>query len=171
MSKIFLIGFMGSGKTTVGKQLATLLQYDFMDLDEYIEGKEQATITQLFETKGEIYFRERESYYLKSLQEATQLVVSTGGGTPCYYDNMDWMNSNGVTVYLKAVPKLLADRLKKERDHRPLLKEKSDAEVIDFIQHKLLEREHFYTTAKVIVEAVSLNGKKLKEELRVRNCI
>ncbi|MEO6166084.1 MAG: shikimate kinase [Chitinophagales bacterium] len=171
MSKIFLIGFMGSGKTTVGKQLASILHYDFIDLDEYIESKEQSTISNLFEVKGESYFREKESYYLKSLDAMERLVLSTGGGTPCFFDNMDWMNANGTTVYLKAVPKLLADRLKKEREHRPLLKGKSDTEVIDFIHDKLMEREIFYLSAKVIAEAVSLNGKKLHHELKTRNVI
>ncbi|MGB3073971.1 MAG: shikimate kinase [Chitinophagales bacterium] len=171
MANIFLIGFMGSGKSTVGKQLAYLLQYDFIDLDEYLQKQEGATITQLFEEKGESYFREQESQYLKSFHASEKLVLSTGGGAPCFFDNMKWMNENGTTVYLKAVPKLLADRLKKEKDHRPLLRGKSNDEVIDFINQKLGEREKFYLSAKIIVDAVSLNGKKLVHELKVRNII
>ncbi|MEP7127366.1 MAG: shikimate kinase [Chitinophagales bacterium] len=165
MSNIYLIGFMGSGKTTVGKQLASLLQYDFIDLDEYLQKKEGATITQLFEEKGEAYFRERESHYLKSLDGSERLVVSTGGGAPCFFDNMEWMNKHGTTVYLKAAPGLLADRLAKGRDHRPLLKGKSEQEVLEFIRQKLAERENFYLTAKVIVEAASLTGRKMMEIL------
>lgn len=165
MPKIFLIGFMGSGKTTVGKQLALLLHADFIDLDKLIEEKEQASISTIFERNGEQYFRERESFFLKSLAASGDVVIATGGGTPCFFDNMEWMNDNGVTIYLKATPKLLSDRLRKERDHRPLLRGRSDEEVLDFIHQKLSEREKFYATAQVVVGAVSLTGKKLLDAL------
>lgn len=171
MPAIFLIGFMGSGKTTVGKQLASLLQYDFIDLDEVIEKNEHSTISGLFDEKGEAYFRDKESYYLKSLESSINRIISTGGGAPCFFDNMQWMNAHGTTVYLRASPKLLADRLRNERDHRPLLKGKSDEEVIRFIEHKLEEREKFYLSAKVIAEAVSLNGRKLLFALKEKNFI
>ncbi|MBP9884292.1 MAG: AAA family ATPase, partial [Chitinophagales bacterium] len=92
MAKIFLIGFMGSGKSTVGRQLATQLQYHFIDLDTLIEQQEKATIAQLFASQGESYFREQEAFHLRSLDKHERVVVATGGGCPCYHDNMDWMN-------------------------------------------------------------------------------
>lgn len=157
---------MGSGKTTVGKRLALLLEYDFLDLDAYIESQEQTTITALFEKKGEPYFRERESHYLKQLDKDGNRVIATGGGTPCFFDNMKYMNATGITVYLKAAPRLLAYRLRQQQDHRPLLKGKSQEEVMAFITEKLAERESFYNTARVIVKAASLNANQLSQLLR-----
>lgn len=163
MARIFLIGFMGSGKTTVGKQLASLLHYNFTDLDAYIEREEQATISQMFQQKGEAYFREREAHYLRTLVKQEQLVVATGGGSPCYFDNMKWMNDHGITVYLEASVKLLADRLGHEKTQRPLLKDKSDQELIEFIRQKLSERIIFYNTAQFTAASASLNARKLKQ--------
>ncbi|MBX7108239.1 MAG: AAA family ATPase [Chitinophagales bacterium] len=158
---IYLVGFMGSGKSTVGKQLAALLHYDFIDLDEYLQQQEGTTITQLFEEKGEAYFRERESEYLRRFDASKTQVVATGGGTPCFWENMEWMNQQGTTVYLKATPALLANRLRNEQSHRPLLRGKTGQEVFDYISGKLAEREKYYLSAKVITEAASLTGRKL----------
>lgn len=163
---IYLTGFMGSGKTTVGKQLARLLQYDFIDLDEYLQQQENATITQLFEEKGESYFRERESAYLRRFDASQQKVIATGGGTPCFLNNMKWMNEQGTTVYLKAAPALLADRLRNEQVHRPLLQGKTGQDAFIYICEKLAEREKYYMSAKIIVEAASLTGRKLLEALK-----
>src|SRR5215217_1973749 len=112
MNSVFLIGFMGSGKTFVGKKLAQLLKTTFIDLDEVIEKSEEKTISQIFSQNGEEFFRERESHYLKSLSERSNVVIATGGGTPCFHDNMKWMNENGITIYLKAKSEILFDRLK-----------------------------------------------------------
>lgn len=163
---IYLTGFMGSGKTTIGKQLAKLLQYDFIDLDEYLQHQERATITQLFELKGEAYFRERESTYLRRFDASQQMVMATGGGSPCFFGNMDWMNEQGTTVYLKAAPALLADRLRNEKVHRPLLQGKTGQDAFNYICEKLAEREKFYLSAKVIVEAASLTARKLLDVLK-----
>jgi shikimate kinase len=171
MAKIFLIGFMGSGKSTVGRQLATQLQYHFVDLDTLIEQQEKATIAQLFTSKGESYFREQEAFYLRSLKVHEKLVVATGGGCPCYHDNMDWMNVHGVTVYLEASVKLLADRLKKEKDNRPLLQGKSPEALADFIQQKLSERITYYQAAQISIPAASLNGRTLAQALRTKTII
>src|SRR5437773_11285939 len=97
---IFLMGFMGSGKTFFGKQLAQLLNYEFIDLDELIGKNEGATIAEIFFSKGEAYFRSKESSLLKSLSQNENAVIATGGGTPCFHDNMKWMNEHGITVYL-----------------------------------------------------------------------
>lgn len=171
MAKIFLIGFMGSGKSTVGRQLAAQLQYHFIDLDTLIEQQEKATIAQLFASKGESYFREQEASHLRSVVKHERVVVATGGGCPCYHDNMDWMNQHGVTVYLEASVKLLTDRLKKEKDNRPLLQGKSPEALADFIQQKLSERIAYYQAAQISIPAASLNGKKLALALRTKTFI
>ena len=171
MAKIFLIGFMGSGKSTVGRQLATQLQYHFIDLDTLIEQQEKVTIAQLFASQGESYFREQEALHLRSLDKHERVVVATGGGCPCYHDNMDWMNQHGVTVYLEASVKLLTDRLKKEKDNRPLLQGKSPEALADFIQQKLSERIAYYQAAQISISAASLNGRKLALALGTKTFI
>src|SRR5438309_12108249 len=111
---------MGSGKTFLGKQLAELISYEFIDLDESMEKDEGASIAAIFSSKGEAYFREKESLLLKSLLQNKNAVIATGGGTPCFYDNMKWMNEYGVAVYLKLSSEILFQRLKPEINHRPL---------------------------------------------------
>ena len=152
MQPIFLIGFMGSGKTTTGKQIASLMNREFIDLDEVIEKKEGMTISDIFSARGEDYFRALESECLKSLHSGLNIVVATGGGTPCFFDNMKWMNEHGVTVYLKiSVPELVR-RLEKEKDHRPLLQAKSNEQFRDFIEEKLNERSTYYNLSTIIVD-------------------
>ncbi|MBA2407591.1 MAG: AAA family ATPase [Chitinophagales bacterium] len=165
MPKIFLIGFMGSGKSTVGKQLASLLNYEFIDLDDLIERNEQSTINDIFIMKGEEYFRTKESFYLKSLDPIMNAVVATGGGTPCFSDNMKWMNEQGITVYLKANISVLSARLNKESDHRPLLKNINENNLPDFITAKLKERERYYLQSKYAVDADKLDGESLLRQI------
>jgi shikimate kinase len=150
--KIFLIGFMGSGKTYLGKQLASKLGYLFVDVDSVIENTEGATIPQIFEKKGETYFRKIESERLQGLGKWDEAIVSTGGGAPCFHENMEWMNAHGITVYLKTDPNILLNRLKSETENRPLLKGKTDAALLDFIKNKIVDRTPFYEKAKIIVE-------------------
>jgi len=158
---IFLIGFMGSGKTSVGKKLASLLPAEFVDLDEVIEQEEGKTISEIFQQQGEEYFRDRESQCLKSLFKKSNTVIATGGGAPCFHDNMKWMNENGITVYLKADPEILFKRLKSEIAHRPLLQGNSESELKKFIALKLSERRQFYTASQITVEA----GDKNEDEI------
>ncbi len=165
MPKIFLIGFMGSGKSTVGKQLASLLNYEFIDLDDLIERNEQSTINDIFIMKGEEYFRTKESFYLKSLDPIMNAVVATGGGTPCFSDNMKWMNEQGITVYLKTGISVLSARLNKERDHRPLLRSINEQDLPDFITAKLKERERYYLQSKYAVDADKLDGESLLRQI------
>ncbi|MFI5135670.1 MAG: shikimate kinase [Chitinophagales bacterium] len=146
---IFLIGFMGSGKTSVGKKLAALLSAEFVDLDEVIELKESKTISQIFQELGEEYFRERESQCLQSLSEKSNAVIATGGGVPYFHDNMKWMNENGVTVYLQTNSEILFGRLKSEIAHRPLLHGNSEEELKQFI--KILQRCDAYLTPTLFV--------------------
>ena len=118
--KIFLIGFMGSGKTTLGKKLARVLGYDFVDLDKVIEEESGVSVPDYFSRHGEDAFRQLERDCLRTRLPAGPVVVATGGGAPCYFDNMDWMNEHGVTVYLMLPPGVLASRLNGSRN-RPLI--------------------------------------------------
>lgn len=152
MERIFIIGYMGSGKTTVGKRLAKALSLEFIDLDAYIQSKYRKTIPQLFEEKGEEGFRELEHLMLREVATFENVVISTGGGAPCFFDNMELMNSAGITIYLQAEPKELADRLVASKTVRPLIAGKSREELVSFITKHLAQREPFYNTARVIYD-------------------
>jgi len=150
--KIFLIGYMGSGKTTVGKQLAKELDLPFIDMDVFIENRYHKSISAIFEEKGEAGFREIERKALFEIIEFENVVISTGGGLPCFFDNMDVMNQAGTTIYLKVSVKELAKRLKNGKQKRPLIKDKSQEEIKDFITENLEKREKFYNKATFIFE-------------------
>ena len=165
MSKIFLIGFMGSGKTSAGKRLAELLSFEFIDLDELIEKNEGKTISQIFQEEGEESFRKKEFAYLHSLSAKKKTVIAAGGGTPCFHSNMQWMMANGTTVYLKTDPEILFRRLKSEMTHRPLLKHNSEEELKNFISSKLRERESFYLSSKLIVDTGAQNADELAQHI------
>lgn len=146
--RIYLIGFMGSGKTTVGKKLAKKLGFSFIDLDLLIEEQQKMSINTIFEQKGELAFREIEKIVLQSTIHMQNIVVACGGGLPCFFDNMAWMNANGQTLYIKMAPKSLFNRLINAKMTRPLLKDKTDEELLVFIEEKLEERAPFYLQAK-----------------------
>lgn len=151
---IFLIGYMGSGKSTVGEKLATALNYKYIDLDDFLQIKEELAIKELFDTKGEIYFRKSENKHLQELLQLESTVVSLGGGTPCYGNNMDSINStaNAKSVYLKASIPTLVDRLKTEKNERPLISHlQSDAGMTEFIGKHLFERSFFYNQAHLTI--------------------
>jgi shikimate kinase len=149
--KVYLVGFMGSGKSFIGQQLATLLEYLFVDTDNLIENTEGSSVAELFEKIGETAFRKIESDRLKGLSKWDNIIVATGGGAPCFYDNMQFINDSGITVYLKTNPQLLLKRLLPEIDKRPLLKGKTEAELLSFIESKVAEREAFYGQADIII--------------------
>lgn len=145
---------MGSGKSYVGSRLADLLGYTFIDLDDKIEEITKKNIAQTFEEDGEDYFRTIEKETLQSLNNHDKIVIACGGGTPCFYNNMEWMKNNGKTIYLAIAPSILAQRLDNEKEHRPLIKNLSDkGELLDFIEQKLSEREAFYQKADFIFNA------------------
>lgn len=160
--KIFLIGFMGSGKTTLGRKLASRMGYEFIDLDHKLEQQVELSIAEYFQLFGEDAFRELESEVLKKTLYPDNAIISTGGGLPCYFDNMDWMKTNGKSVYIKLSPKILADRLEAGKEERPLLQDKHGDALIDFIEQKLDEREKFYSQASIIVDGLSLTAEKLE---------
>lgn len=145
----------GAGKTTLGRALAAQLNRKFVDLDAAIEAKAGLTIPQLFEEKGETYFRELEAETLKTVSfSAEKLVVATGGGTPCFHQNMAFMNAHGLTVYLKVSPEVLAERLwQTELAKRPLLKNKSKPLIVNYLQETLQKRVTFYKQAGIIFES------------------
>jgi shikimate kinase len=149
---LFLIGFMGCGKTYWGKILAQKSGLPFLDLDELIVQRSGQSISHIFTELGESGFRMLEQAVLKSVQEIPNSIIATGGGTPCSFDNMDWMNTVGSTIYLKAPPALLAERLRHETQFRPLLAGLQQNDLEGFIGKKLEERELFYQKASVILE-------------------
>ena len=154
MTNVFLIGYMGSGKTTIGKLLAARLGYSFVDMDTHIEEKQFKTVSQIFAELGEAEFRLLEQKCLHEVAEFENVVISTGGGAPCFFDNMEYMNSHGVTIYLKLTPTELVVRLEASHGNkRPLLAGRKGDELRQFIADGLAKREPFYSQA-----AFSLSG-------------
>lgn len=152
---------MGSGKTTAGKHLAKLLHYDFVDLDKVIESKENKSIKQIFTDDGENFFRLLEKKHLEKTFTYTSTVISCGGGTSCFFDNMKLMNENGITVYLQMNVKELYSRLKNIKQERPLLAGKSDEELLQFIEEKLTEREVYYKKAQQIIRGLNVKADEI----------
>jgi shikimate kinase len=163
--KLFLIGMMGSGKSYWAQRLADESNIDWMDLDAEIEKETSLTIKEIFETEGEEYFRNKERDALHNLSSYQNIIVATGGGTPCFHNNMQWMNENGNTVWIDEPVEVLAKRLEPEKAHRPLIKNLSDDELKDFLSNKLKEREPFYSQAKYRLNGGTLNLDKLLELL------
>lgn len=147
---IFLIGFMGAGKTTFGKKLATKLSLQFIDLDEAVcTANGYTSVTNLIESKGFNFFRETESETLRGL-DLDDKIISTGGGTPCFFDTMQWMLQHGKVVYLQVDSKSLFNRLKQsDRNERPLLRGLDDKSLQGFIDDKLSERLPYYEQAHI----------------------
>ncbi len=154
--KVFLIGFMGSGKTYWGSIWSQQHAFQFIDLDEVIEQQEKKTIADIFEINGEDYFREKESGILKSFIEIDNCIIACGGGTPCFNDNMKWMNDHGTTVYLQSTVQDIFERVLEEQEKRPLIKKLNMAEMQFFIEQKLKEREPFYKAANIILNKQDL---------------
>lgn len=171
MAKIFLTGYMGSGKTSAGKTLATQLGYEFIDLDKFVEQEYKMTIPEIFASKGEKEFRAMEHNALKKVIEKENTVVACGGGTPCYYNNMELMNNNGTTVYLKMSADSLVNRLMNAKDKRPLIINKDEKQLREFVNRQLEKREDTYHQAQYIVKGKDLNVKELaafvKEQIGV----
>jgi shikimate kinase len=148
---IFLIGFMGSGKSYTARNLSSILNIPFIDMDKAIEEKEGKSISEIFAEKGEDYFRMLENDFLRNLPQEGNLIISTGGGTPCYFENMEIMNQKGLTIYLNRTKDKCLEQLLKGIDKRPLLKGKSPVEVSVFYDQKLAERKPWYEKARWMV--------------------
>lgn len=160
--KIFLTGFMGCGKTTLAKKLSARLGYELVDLDHEIEKQAGTTVGDYFALHGESAFRELESQTLKTFPYQENSVIATGGGTPCYFDNMDWMNLNGLTIYIEMSPEALAKRLENGKAKRPLLRDLDEQGIVDFITQKLEERNPYYRKASLVVNGISLTAESLE---------
>ena len=158
---IYLIGYMGSGKSTVGKKLAGKINFDFIDLDELIEQEYKITINDIFNKFDENAFRLLEHKVLLKTIRLKNTVVSTGGGTPCFFDNMKIMNEHGITVYLRMHPNSIYYRLINSKKKRPLLKSKSETEIKDFIESQLNQREPFYREAHLKIKGENINIEEL----------
>ena len=166
MTRIFLIGYMGAGKTTLGKAFARAMGLTFIDLDWYIEERFHKTIRELFTERGEDAFRDLERRMLHEVGEFEDVVISVGGGTPCFFDNVDYMNSVGESVFLDVDIRVLFRRLKIAKQQRPLLDGKSDEELMLFIQEALQKRLPFYTRAKH-----TFNGEKLEDRRQIQQSV
>ena len=150
--RIYLVGYMGSGKSTLGRKLAGFTGYHFIDLDKYIEERQCRTVPQIFAEEGEAAFREKERKALQEVSEFSDVVVATGGGAPCFYDNMEVMNRTGITIFLDIAPEILAKRLMKSKTERPLIKGKSPEELQKFIAENLARRRPFYELARIRID-------------------
>jgi shikimate kinase len=156
--RLFLIGFMGSGKTHWGTLLAANLKLPFFDLDKVVTETEQKTITEIFSEKGEEYFRYAEKRVLEQLvDENPVFIISCGGGTPCFFNNIQFMKKKGTVVWLNTQVDILVNRLLKEKHTRPLLKNIADDELKPYILRKILGRKLYYEQADVIVHEESLS--------------
>ncbi len=150
--KVYLIGYMASGKTNIGRDLAALMGCPFADLDDLFEERYRLSIPDCFGKYGEGVFRQLEQKVLRDTVNLEQAVISTGGGTPCHYDNMEFIRNSGTSVYLKlTVPELLV-RLKKIRKKRPVLEGISASGLEEFVTRQLSEREHYYLQADLVVD-------------------
>lgn len=163
MRRIIFLGYMGSGKTTIGNALSKDLGIPFYDLDWYIESRMRKSVKQLFDSVGEEGFRKIEHNMLHEVAEFENVIISCGGGTPCFFDNMDYLNRQGDTVYLKATPEVLFRHLKMGRTVRPLLLDKTPEEVQTFIGEQLRAREPYYVRAKYTLDVNLMdNYEKIK---------
>ena len=173
MKRIILIGYMGAGKTTIGKALSKELGIIFYDLDWYIESRMRKSVSEIFAERGEEGFRKIEYNMLHEVAEFENVIISCGGGTPCFFDNMDYLNQQGQVVYLKASPEVLYKHLQMAKVERPLLKGKSKEELLTFIKEQLDKREPFYTKARYTLDVslmdnydkIKISVEKIKELL------
>lgn len=164
MKRVILIGYMGSGKTTLGKEIAQKLDLEFIDLDWYIERRFRKSIAELFAQHEETGFRKIEKEMLHEVAEFEQVLISAGGGTPCFFDNMEYMNRQALTVYLNASPTTLLTHLKMGKGKRPLIAQKTDDELMDFIKESLDKRTLFYEQAQILFDPGPLTNNRLVEE-------
>lgn len=164
--RIFLIGFMGSGKTTLGKQLSVALGVPFIDLDERIETAAGMPINDIFNRKGEDFFRKLEAVRLREvIEEEANMILACGGGTPCFYDNIGFINASGISIWLNTPKEVMADRLMKEAGHRPLVNGLSAEKLSEFIEDRLEQRLAYYSQASITVDPSSIALEDLVKQI------
>ncbi|MDA9087364.1 shikimate kinase [Polaribacter sp.] len=167
--KIVLLGYMASGKSTIGREISKKLDMKFIDLDDYISKREKTSISEIFKVKGEIYFRRIESLYLREiLNSKDRFILSLGGGTPCYSNNMELiLNSEASSIYIKASIKTLVSRLTAEKNKRPLVAELEDDKLVEFVAKHLFERRFFYEQASMTVNTEDKSLEEITTEIRI----
>jgi len=161
----FLNGFMGSGKTHWGKIWAANYKIGFIDLDEEIEITERKSVVDIFESKGEAYFRNKEAAALRDCINLPTTIVACGGGTPCFHNNMQWMNEHGISIYMSCSANEILRRLLKGQQQRPLIKKLNQAELLFFIEKKLKERESFYNQANILLDFEDISELTFEEKI------
>lgn len=154
---LFMVGYMGSGKTTIGRKLAKALNFEFIDLDSLIELRTGRSISTLFRESGEEEFRKQEQHALKSLAGKSKIVVATGGGCAAYADNMDWMNANGITIFLRCHPGTLFHRIAPTKARRPMIAQLEDVDLMEFITESLKNRLPYYLKSHITVTGEQKN--------------
>ncbi len=169
MSRIFILGFMGTGKTHWSQQWADVHDAVCIDLDQQIEQEVGRPVLDIFEEEGEDFFRDTEAKMLREVSAQENIIVATGGGTPCFHENMQWMNDHGITVLLEANAQYILERVLHEKNKRPLIKNLNEAEILFFIQQKLQEREPFYAQARYKLDAEKLTYDSLYQIIPTLN--
>jgi len=160
--KIYLIGYMGSGKSTLGKGLAKALGISWLDLDSEIESRYKISVPDFFSKYGENAFRDVEHKVLKEISSVPDIVVSTGGGVPCFHNNMELMNKTGLTIYLEAKPEIILTRIGPYAWKRPLFQQMDGTDTLEKITSHLKSREHYYQRAQLTVDAANPDIEELK---------
>ena len=163
--RIFLVGFMGAGKSVIGRRLAKSLSLSFYDLDEEIESRYKMSVSAIFQKYDEDCFRKLETSTLESFSKLDNFVLSCGGGTPCFGENMSLMNSLGSTIYIKITADELTERIANSFHKRPLTEGKSDAELAEYVTSTLKTREHYYSMAKITVDGSGTDKNALTERI------
>lgn len=163
--KIYLIGFMGSGKSYWARHLSESLELPLLDMDEEIEKKTGLNITEIFSQKGEMYFRTLEHELLKGFIQQDPLLLSCGGGLPCFNDNMSLMNEHGLTIWLDPPVEIMVERLKRKKYKRPLLKDLDDEQLTEYVTKKLSERTVFYSQAQLIINPLDYSVESLTQKI------
>ncbi|HMM11319.1 MAG TPA: shikimate kinase [Bacteroidales bacterium] len=164
--RVYLVGYMGAGKTTLSRRLSAQLGMEHADLDELFEARYKISIPDFFRKYDETLFRRLESHLLKETVLTDHIVYSTGGGTACYYDNMEWMNRHGLTVYLQMDPQSIVHRLSNAKKKRPLILSKTSDELLEFVREHLRARNIYYSQAKIIVKGESIDVDALAQQIR-----
>ena len=165
MNRIYLVGYMGAGKTTAAKRLASRLGWEVVDTDALFEEKYRISVDDFFQKYDEPLYRKLESEILKSTEGRDNVVISTGGGTACYFDNMEWMNQHGLTVFMQISPKAAVDRVLHSHHKRPLIRGKSEEELMEFVSQHYAARMPFYEQAKITVKSENFDLEALMERI------
>ncbi len=167
MDRIYIVGYMGAGKTTAARRLAQRMGWEVVDTDALFEEKYKISVNDFFNKYDEPLYRKLESEVLKATESLDHVVVSTGGGTACFFDNMDWMNQHGLTVFLRISPQAAVDRVIHSRHKRPLVEGKSEEELTEFVSRHYASRLPFYEQARIIVKSEDLDLDALIRQIQI----